>query len=206
MAGLLIGAWIGLLLRTNNVLGIPVETDIAYWTDAGLPEEEIARRMLEHHYPYDARAALLQPASGSEGADVATPAALASVAAQIAYWSGYGLEEEVVATRFLDILYPTGDRDAPTNGGAQPEPHASPSADVDPRKGWLFAYADDSICREWRRSNVALFPGLLVASSEPSWRIYGVILEQQMADIEEAEQVELKNKVITILCTPSDDE
>lgn len=100
--GVVVGSGIGIYVRNQDLLGrSDLSFEIKQWTDAGLDQEEVARRVFENHYSY----------RGWLGNDLA---------AEVEKWKNIGLtDQEEIARRIFESTYPL-DYEPPT-GATMPK-------------------------------------------------------------------------------------
>ncbi|MCB0172036.1 MAG: hypothetical protein KDJ97_15920 [Anaerolineae bacterium] len=89
--GVVIGAGFGIYVRNQDLLGgTNVSSEIKQWTDAGLDQQEVTRRLFENRYSY----------RGWLGTD-------SDLSAEVEKWTKAGLsDEEEISRRLFESTYP----------------------------------------------------------------------------------------------------
>ncbi len=67
MVGMMIGAPAGVMVRSQNLLGLDVRSEVKMWTDLKVPADDVAQRLFDARYPPGAAAQGTGPAIAPAG-------------------------------------------------------------------------------------------------------------------------------------------
>jgi multisubunit Na+/H+ antiporter MnhC subunit len=116
IVGIIVGSGLGIFARSNDLLGSDISAEMQKWSEIGIPEQEIARRLFEIHVPLTSQLAFT-PGQGAALKE-------SDISAEIQKWSKFGILEEEIAHRLFEIHFPLNSQLASTpeqRGASTPE-------------------------------------------------------------------------------------